>query len=125
MGFDCQSQPKGCFMLPNQEEKDLEKKIRRLRVDEVMDSQRLKAILRGGLVAFEELLKELPKTDREVALSLYLQDMRDVSFRFHLAVAKMIIKNRQPQFGNREAMLACLKKSQKDLENVARLYQML
>jgi hypothetical protein len=51
--------------------------------------------------------------------------MRDVSFRFHLAVAKMIIKDRHPQFGNREAMLACLKRSQQDLENVAHLYQVL
>jgi hypothetical protein len=113
------------MLLPDEEALDLEHEIRNLLPKEIVDVATLKRILRDGLGGFEELLKELSSHDREAALSLYLQKMRDVAFRFHLAVLKMTLKDRHQRFSTREEMQACLKRSQQDLENVARLYQVL
>ena len=113
------------MLFPDEETMDLEEEIRNLPPEEYVDVPTLKRILRDGLASFEEVLTKLSPHDREAALSLYLQTMRNVAFRFHLVVRKMVIKDRNPRFLSREEMRACLKRSQQDLESIARLYKIL
>jgi hypothetical protein len=112
-------------MDPDEDPIFLERQIRNLPPEKLIDVGKLKRILRDGLGEFEKLLNELDPHDRQAALSLYLQRMRAEAFEFHLTVLKIILKNRFQSFTSREEMSSCLDNCTRDMQKVAKLYELL
>jgi adenylate kinase family enzyme len=112
-------------MISHQETRDLELKIRRTPRSTLLEARKLKAILGNALSGFEKVLNALAPNEREVALSLYLERIREVSFIFHLAALKLRTKSDASEDSTAEALRARLEQYRKELEETAELYQLL
>ena len=112
-------------MFSQEETKTLERKIRQTSRTTIRDSRKLKAILKIALAEFEKALDALPQNEREVASSLYLERIREVSFTFHLAVLRLRAGSDALNNPTREALRARLEQYGKELQEVAELYQLL
>ena len=111
------------------EEENLEEQIRSLssksRPTDLLEVAAAKRVLRGAYAGFEKLLGKLTPAEQDVAVRLYLDRIKYVTFTFNLAVLKMTMKAGHRSFSSREEMRASLKRAKKDFEDLARLYNLL
>ncbi len=112
-------------MLSNEKAAYLEKKIRQTPRAKVRDARHLKAILAKALAGFEKTLNALSPEKRQVALSLYLEEIREVSFTFHLAFLAMRAKSDASINPTRERLRTRLEQYGRELEETAKLYELL
>lgn len=127
MDFDGQPQPKGFIMRLTQAAiEETENNLRGTK-QAVRDTTALKRILRDGLAAFENDLRELTPDNREEVLNLYLNKTRKLLFSFHFALCSHNAKARFRKISRptREAMRLHVDRFDRDSLRLAQLYKLL